>query len=141
MSRKGSNERGRKKGFWNYFALVLAIAFLVAGVVFEFIQKKDDRNYDKMVDAVVKRVEKRENRNEENEYKRYEYKAVCEYVSGGKTYTYETDWSDHEYHKEDKITLNINSDDPGMVNIHLFRAIAIVCFISAAFSFYFFLRG
>ena len=94
------------------FRFIVAIAFIVFGVYFIFLQFKENSQYDTYVTAVVTSVDDKYYRDKDE----YKYRATCEYEVRGKKYTYTTSWRSRKYYKGDTIEINVNSDDPEKVN-------------------------
>lgn len=117
--------------------LILAILGLVLAGVFECIQRVDNKKYDKKVTAVVKRVERKYDSDDDE----YRYKANCEYVVRDVTYAYETGWSSSPYDENDEIEISVNSDDPGKVNRHRYRVAAVVLLFFAVVDFFMYIKA
>ena len=117
--------------------LILAILGLVLAGVFECIQRVDNKKYDKKVTAVVKRVERKYDSDDDE----YRYKANCEYVVRDVTYAYETGWSSSPYDENDEIEISVNSDDSGKVNRHRYRVAAVVFLFFAVVDFFMYIKA
>ncbi len=96
------------------FRFLVAIGLIVFGIYFIFLQLKENGQYDTYVTAVVKSVDDKYDKDNDE----YEYRASCEYEVRGKKYTYTTSWRSSKYNKGDKIGINVNSDNPEKVNKH-----------------------
>lgn len=116
--------------------LIFAIVLLVLAGVFEFIQRVDNKKYDKKVTAVVKSVARKYD-SDDDEYK---YKADCEYVVRDVTYAYETGWSSSPYNEKDEIVISVNSDNPGKVNRHRYRVAAVAFLFFAVGVFFMYIK-
>lgn len=117
--------------------LIFAIVLLVLAGVFEFIQRVDNKKYDKKVTAVVKSVARKYD-SDDDEYK---YKADCEYVVRDVTYAYETGWSSSPYNENDEIVISVNSDNPGKVNRHRYRVAAVAFLFFAVGAFFMYIKA
>lgn len=117
--------------------LVLTIIFIVLAIGFGLHQKKDDKEYDKKVKAVVISVRKKYDSDDD----KYKYKAHCEYIVNERKYTYDTTWSTHKYVEKEEVEISINSDHPERVNKHIFGTIAIMSLIMAVMMFFLFIKN